>query len=122
MWWILQTVVFSIFFIAIIHYLYLFFMNNLTTPIVKDLVHSPSNKYEHMFHIINNPKSNLNSNIDPNMNSNMNSNMVQSDSNSTPINDLKYDLSDLIPNDTTHMPPNNMKDELKSFLQEQLND
>lgn len=110
MWWILQTVLFSIFFIAIIHYLYLFFMNNLTTPIVKDLVHTPSNKYEHMFHIINNP------------NANMNSNMVQSDSNSTPINDLKYDLSDLIPNDTTHMPPNNMKDELKSFLQEQLND
>lgn len=108
MWWILQTVLFSIFFIAIIHYLYLFFMNNLTTPIVKDLVHSPSNKYEHMFHIINNS------------NANMNSNMVQSDSNSTPINDLKYDLSDLIPNN--NMPPNNMKDELKSFLQEQLND
>ena len=115
MWWILQTVIFSIFFIAIIHYLYLFFMNNLTTPIVKDLVHTPSNKYEHMFHIINNSNSNLNSN--------MNSNMVQSDSNSTPINDLKYDLSDLIPNDnTTNIPPNNMKDELKSFLQEQLND
>ena len=110
MWWILQTVLFSIFFIAIIHYLYLFFMNNLTTPIVKDLVHTPSNKYEHMFHIINNS------------NANMNSNMVQSDSNSTPINDLKYDLSDLIPNDNNNMPPNNMKDELKSFLQEQLND
>lgn len=111
MWWILQTVLFSIFFIAIIHYLYLFFMNNLTTPIVKDLVHSPSNKYEHMFHIINNS------------NSNMNSNMVQSDSNSTPINDLKYDLSDLIPNDNNNnnIPHNNMKDELKSFLQEQLN-
>ena len=111
MWLILQTVVFSIFFIAIIHYLYLFFMNNLTTPIVKDLVHTPSNKYEHMFHIINNS------------NANMNSNMVQSDSNSTPINDLKYDLSDLIPNDNNNnIPPNNMKDELKSFLQEQLND
>ena len=118
MWWILQTVVFSIFFIAIIHYLYLFFMNNLTTPIVKDLLHIPSNKYEHMFHIINNSNSNLNSNIDPNSHSNMG----QSDSNSTPINELKYDLSDLIPNDTTHAPPNNMKDELKSFLQEQLND
>ena len=89
-------------------------MNNLTTPIVKDLVHTPSNKYQHMFHIINNS------------NANMNSNMVQSDSNSTPINELKYDLSDLIPNDNnntnTNMPPNNMKDELKSFLQEQLND
>jgi hypothetical protein len=106
MWWILQTVVFSIFFITIIHYLYLFLMNNLTTPIVKDLVHTPSNKYENMFQIINNS----------------NSNMVQSDSNSTPINNLKYDLSDLIPNDATQMPPNNMKDELKSFLQEQLND
>ena len=117
MWWILQTVLFSIFFIAIIHYLYLFFMNNLTTPIVKDLVHTPSNKYEHMFHIINNSNSNMNSN----MNANMNANMVQSDSNSTPINDLKYDITDLIPNNT-NMPPNNMKDELKSFLQEQLND
>ena len=115
MWWILQTVVFSIFFIAIIHYLYLFFMNNLTTPIVKDLVHCPSDKYEHMFHIINNSNSN--------MNSNMISDSLQSNLNSTPINDLKYDLSDLIPNDNNNnMPPNNMKDELKSFLQEQLND
>ena len=119
MWWILQTVVFSIFFIAIIHYLYLFFMNNLTTPIVKDLVYSPSNKYEHMFQIINNSNSNLNSNL--------NSTVSQYVSNSTPINDLKYDLSDLIPNDDNNMPHNNMphnnmKDELKSFLQEQLND
>ena len=63
MWWILQTVLFSIFFIAIIHYLYLFFVNNLTTPIVKDLVHTPSNKYEHMFHIINNSNANMNSNM-----------------------------------------------------------
>lgn len=115
MWWILQTVLFSIFFIAIIHYLYLFFMNNLTTPIVKDLVHTPSNKYEHMFHIINNSNSNIKSNYD---------------SNNTPINELKYDLSDLIPNNTTHLSPNittqlspnNMKDELKLFLQQQLNE
>lgn len=109
MWWILQTVVFSIFFISIIHYLYLFFMNNLTTPIVKDLVQTPSNKYEHMFNIINNSNSNINNNI------------VHSNSNSTSINDLKYNLSDLIPNDV-QMPSSNMKDELKSFLQEQLND
>lgn len=112
MLWILQTVVFSIFFIAIIHYLYLFFMNNLTTPIVKDLVHTPSNKYEHMFHIINNSNSNLNSNL--------NNNISHSDANSTPINELNYKLSDLIPNDSTHTPSSNMKDELKCFLQEQL--
>lgn len=110
MWWILQTIVFSIFFIAIVHYLYLFFMNNLTTPIVKDLVHSPSNKYEQMFQIINNS------------NSMKNSNTIHSESNSTPINELQYDLSDLIPNMTKNTTPNNMKDELKSFIQEQLND
>jgi hypothetical protein len=114
MWWILQTILFSIFFIAIIHYLYLFFMNNLTTPIVKDLVHSPSNKYDQMFHIINsNSRTNLNSNSNSNSNS----------SSGTHINDLKYNLSDLIPNDS-NLAPNlapNMKDELKSFLQEQLN-
>ena len=116
MWWILQTILFSIFFIAIIHYLYLFFMNNLTTPIVKDLVHSPSNKYDQMFHIIN---SNSNSNHNPNHNHNHNPNS----SSGTYINDLKYDISDLIPNDS-NLAPNmapNMKDELKSFLQEQLN-
>jgi len=108
MWWILQTIVFSILFIIIIHYLYLFFMNNLTTPIIKDLVYTPSDKYKHMFHIINNNSSNN----------------IQSNSSSTNINDLNYNLSDLIPNETP-IPPNielNMKDELKSFLQEQLND
>ena len=112
MLWIIQTVLFSIFFIAVVHYLYLFFMNNLTIPIVKDLVHSPSNKYDQMFHIINsNPRTNSNSNSKSNSSS------------GTYINDLKYDLSDLIPNDS-NLAPNmapNMKDELKSFLQEQLN-
>ena len=110
MLWIIQTVLFSIFFIAVVHYLYLFFMNNLTIPIVKDLVHSPSNKYDQMFHIINsNPR--------------INSNSKSNSSSGTYINDLKYDLSDLIPNDS-NLAPNmapNMKDELKSFLQEQLN-
>ena len=115
MWWILQTIVFSIFFIGIIHYLYLFFMNNLTTPIVKDLIHSPSNKYENMFNIINS------SNLDNNNNTNTKSNLIK---NNTSINDLKYDLSDLIPNNSSQLHTNvqqNMKDELKSFLHDQLN-
>jgi len=106
MLWIVQTIVFSIFFITIIHYLYLFFVNNLTTPIVKDLVHIPSNKYENMFHIINNSNHNSNHN------------------NNTNIDNLHYDLSDLIPNNEPNIVQNNepnMKDELKCFLQEQLN-
>ena len=86
MLWIIQTIIFSIVFIALVHYLFLFFKNNLTVPIVKDLVHSPSNKYENMYNIIHSNRNQNNSNPFENGNSS-----------STSINSLDYNISDLIP-------------------------
>lgn len=143
MLWIIQTIVFSILFIAIIHYLYLFFMNNLTIPIVKDLVHTPSNQYKNIFNIINSsnntPIHNIN-NINNNNDNNNNNNNDNNDNNDNIHNDnihnnsdFKYSISDLVPNSSNRFVSNssdrfvsnsslNMKNELKSFLLEQLND
>ena len=38
--------------IALIHYLYLFFRNNLTIPKIKDLVNKPKENYKKMYTII----------------------------------------------------------------------
>ena len=56
MFWILQTIFFSIVFIVVVHYLFDFLKSNLTVPIVKDLVKRPENKYQHIYDIINTPQ------------------------------------------------------------------
>lgn len=53
MFWIIQTIFFSILFITVVHYLFDFFKSNLTVPIVKDLVKRPTNKYKQIYDIIN---------------------------------------------------------------------
>lgn len=68
-----------------------FFKNTLTVPKIKDLVNSPSQKYQNIFDTItNNNKRN------------------------------SYTAVDLLPTENMSMP-NSMKDELKSFLKKQLN-
>ena len=52
MFWIIETILFSILFIFIIHYLYDFLKLNLTTPLVKDLARTQSNKYEEICNIL----------------------------------------------------------------------
>ena len=39
--------------IALIHYLYLFFRNNLTTPKIKDLVNKPMENYKQIYQTLN---------------------------------------------------------------------
>lgn len=116
MWWILRTIIFSIIFIGIVHYLYIYFVNNLTTPIVKDLVNIPSNKYKNIYEIINNKET-----------------KTENENNSI----TNYDLKDLVPDllpaqsvaqmtdyfsaqSAAQTPAEDMKNELKSFLNEQL--
>ena len=46
---ILQRIILSFIFIAIIHYIYVFFKENLTIPKVKDLVNKPTQQYDAIY-------------------------------------------------------------------------
>jgi hypothetical protein len=51
MWyWIIKVSILSLVFIFLLHYLYSFFVSTLTVPKVKDLVTLPQEKYNEMFH------------------------------------------------------------------------
>jgi hypothetical protein len=88
--WIIQITVISIVLIFLVHHLINFFKSTLTVPKIKDLVNTPTQKYENMYNIIK-QNSNTSSNDD-------------------------YTLIDLLPKkeETT------MKNELKNFLKKQL--
>jgi predicted phage-related endonuclease len=47
--WVLQRIILSLVFIAIIHYIYVFFKENLTIPKVKDLVNKPTQQYDAIY-------------------------------------------------------------------------
>jgi len=47
--WIFQRTILSFVFIAIIHYIYIFFKENLTIPKVKDLVNKPTKQYDEIY-------------------------------------------------------------------------
>ena len=92
--WVIQITIISFILIFLIHHLINFLKSTLTVPKIKDLVNSPTQKYENMYNIINNSqKSTSNSNLEN-----------------------EYSLIDLLPkNEET-----NMKSELKNFLKSQL--
>ena len=46
------TILLSIITIFIIHFLYEYFKNNLTTPKIKDLISKPKKEYENIYNII----------------------------------------------------------------------
>jgi hypothetical protein len=102
--WIIQISIISIIFIFLVHHLIGFFKSTLTVPKIKDLVNSPSQKYQNIFDTINS-----NSNTSCNTNSNTNS----------------YTAIDLLPTSSVTgldtSTKDMMKDELKSFLKKQLN-
>jgi len=98
--WILQTTILSIIFIFLIHHLIIFFKENLTVPKVKDLVNAPSQKYKDMYKIISQDKDQENHEVD-----------------AVICNRTSYTKEDLLPKPDVE----NMKNELKSFLKEQLN-
>ena len=45
LWFVIQQLLLSLILIAIVHYIYEFFKNNLTEPKIKDLVNKPKVKY-----------------------------------------------------------------------------
>ena len=116
--WIIQISLISITLIFLVHHLIGFFKTTLTVPKIKDLVNSPTQKYQGMFDTIS--KGHLNpSDFSYDLNT---KNVDINSSNS-------YTAIDLLP---TEMQTNTnfvldtstkdvMKDELKSFLKKQMN-
>jgi len=49
LWFVIQQLLLSLILIAIVHYIYEFFKNNLTEPKIKDLVNKPKVKYEQIY-------------------------------------------------------------------------
>jgi len=98
--WIIQITIISIVLIFLVHYLFNFFKSTLTVPKIKDLVNSPTQKYENMFNIIS--KNNFDTNIDNNLNTN-----------------YEYTIKDLLPKQEGDTK-SDMKSELKNFLKKQL--
>ena len=97
LFWIIQITLVSIILIFLVHYLINFFKSTLTVPKIKDLVNTPTQKYENMYNIIN-------------------KNNSYTDTYKKLNND--YTLIDLLPNKDTE--ETNMKSELKNFLKSQL--
>lgn len=99
--WIVQITIISIVLIFLVHHLINFFRATLTVPKIKDLVNTPTQKYENMYNIINNSKSNEISNTNYTLNKSS---------------ENEYTLIDLLP----IKEETNMKNELKNFLKKQL--
>ena len=92
--WIIQITIISIILIFLVHHLINFFKSTLTVPKIKDLVNTPTQKYENMY------------------------NIIKGNSNISQIND-NYTLIDLLPK-LTQIEEATMKSELKIFLKKQL--
>lgn len=104
--WVIQISIVSFIFIFLVHHLIGFFKTTLTVPKIKDLVNSPSQKYQHIFDTIN---------TNTNSYTKLNTESLNSNPNS-------YTAIDLLPSsDFNASPKDAMKDELKSFLKKQLN-
>ena len=49
LFWIIQQTIICIILIISVHYIYIFFKNNLTIPKTKDLVNKPSEQYKNIY-------------------------------------------------------------------------
>lgn len=107
LFWTIQTAIASFIFIFLVHYLINFFKSTLTVPKIKDLVNTPTQKYENIYKIISH-------------NNNNKTNQAQTDKKNA-----QYTIDDLLPSSSSGSGPvssdkNNMKNELKNFLKSQM--
>ena len=58
LFWIIQQTIISIVLIISVHYIYIFFKNNLTIPKTKDLVNRPTEQYKNIYKSLNKSKTN----------------------------------------------------------------
>lgn len=100
--WIIQISILSILFIFLVHHLLLFFKSTLTVPKIKDLVNSPTQKYQNIFDTLSN-KNNSYSTIDL-----------------LPYYPTSEEPDFLTGNPDVNLEQKSMKDELKNFLKKQL--
>lgn len=91
--WVIQISIISIIFIFLVHHLLMFFKSTLTVPKIKDLVNSPTQKYQNIYDTISHKSTSY-----------------------TAIDLLPTGIGTSVSDDTNI----NMKDELKSFLKKQL--
>lgn len=98
--WIIQCIILSVIFILILHNLICYFKDTLTIPKIKDLISSPSLKYENIYNIISS------SNTPHNQSHNQSQNALNTHSGGFANNDDENITS--------------MKNELKTFLKSQL--
>ena len=65
LFWIIQQIAISLIVIVLVHSIYTFLQNNLTTPKIKDLVNNPHEQYQDIINSIKSsplkPKQNINS-------------------------------------------------------------
>lgn len=73
--WIVQTSLISIIIIILLHYLFIFFKTNLTSPQTKDLVYKPQEQYKEIFECLNNKS--INQNISKNTGKNLDKDINQ---------------------------------------------
>ena len=111
LFWSIKITLLSIILIFLVHYLINFFKSTLTVPKIKDLVNTPTQKYENMFNVMSlSDRQNSNNNI------NNNSSNISSNINNISSNQVSYTEIDLLPKPDE----NSMKNELKSFLKKQM--
>ena len=67
--WLIKTILLSLVIIGVVHYLYIFFKDNLTQPKIKDLLHHPKQEYEDIYNMIHNPSSSSQVSHEPMVNS-----------------------------------------------------
>jgi uncharacterized membrane protein YgcG len=94
MWyWIFKVSILSLIFIFLLHYLYSFFISTLTIPKVKDLVTLPQQKYDELFHSLEQNKSSQgNKGGNGNNGNNGNNNLLPSSSSSSSSQSMKDEL------------------------------
>lgn len=107
LFWTIQTAIASFIFIFLVHYLINFFKSTLTVPKIKDLVNTPTQKYENIYKIISHNNHN------------------KSNQNQTDRKNAQYTIDDLLPPSSSgsgsgSSDKNNMKNELKNFLKSQM--
>ena len=111
--WIIQITIISFIFIFLVHHLFQFFRDTLTVPKFKDLVNTPSKKYENIYEILS-KQDNTNNNHN-NYNNKTPTNIMNDSYSSTDIH-----LLPMMQETTQSSTNNSMKDELKNFLKSQL--
>ena len=118
--WIIQISLISIILIFLVHHLIGFFKTTLTVPKIKDLVNSPTQKYQGMFDTIS--KGELNSS---NFSYDLNTKNVGINNSYTAIDLLPTEIQTNTNVNTNFVLDTStkdvMKDELKSFLKKQMN-